>query len=127
MQPYDSTRRTLTLGNSYESDKSAHVQDVKSAQDFYQLFDIVFDNDDTTSATTLRAGQWIERNVSKCRANYQNLQKLLRVKPSDFAVVTVFALNNLGTLKIQVLEKIKKELAHLPGVVLVIHPAVPSA
>ena len=108
----------------HETNKAAHISDVRSAQEFYQLCDICFDayKEDRNK----KAGSWVESAVASCRSNMERLVKVLRCQKEDMAVVNIFAFSALGTLKLQVLDKVKREIAHLPGLTLVMHPLVPS-
>ena len=63
--------------------------------------------------------------MSKARKNAQALARLLKLTPGDITTVNIVAMNTIGTLKMQVLAKLQQELAHVDGVVLVIHPLAP--
>jgi hypothetical protein len=111
----------------FEKATKAHVADVRSAQDFFQLSDIVV-APHGPGQDTKRAGTWFQHGVVAARSNLDRLAKLYSTAAGkeDIAVVNIVALNALGTLKMQVLEKLKREYPHLPGVTLVMHPLIPS-
>ena len=73
----------------------------------------------------MRGGKWVPLAMSKARKNAQALARLLKLTPGDITTVNIVAMNTIGTLKMQVLAKLQQELAHLDGVVLVIHPLAP--
>ena len=103
-----------------------HVMNVKAAQDYFQLGELVFDSGSDISPDTSGAGgKWLPPAVSKARANAQALARILKLAPGDIATVNIVAMNTIGTLKTQVLNKLQQELAHLEGVTLVIHPLAP--
>ena len=90
----------------------------------FQLSELVFDSGSDVPSD-MCGGKWVPLAMSKARKNAQALARLLKLTPGDITTVNIVAMNTIGTLKMQVLAKLQQELAHLDGVVLVIHPLAP--
>ena len=105
---------------------TAHIADMKAAIDYYRLSDIYLAPIQDDGAKSRRAGGWFESAAVAARGNLDRVTRLVGARPEEFAVLNIVALNTLGTLKIQVLNRVQKEYAHFPGATLVMYPVVPS-
>ena len=110
-----------------ETEKETHISDVRSAQDYFQLSDVRVEPVVDGGRRNTWAGAWVEHAAAACKKNYIKVCKLVGVADGseDIAVLNIVALNSLGTLKMQVLERFRKEYSHFPGVTLVMFPLVP--
>ena len=106
----------------YEKTKSQHVRDVKTAQDFWQAVELVFDN---VSSQHTVAGKWLPVCAHAAEANAKALQKHLGVEAWDIATLNIVSLNNMGPLKSQIVTKLQQELPHFVGGTLVFQPVIP--
>lgn len=109
----------------HATDLKTHIDDVRAAQRQMNLSDILFQKSDTVirNPKQLQAGGWMEPAVSAAKKHKTNLMKIVG---EDVAVLNIFALSALGTLEIQVLAKIQTVLGQVDGVILVMHPTLPS-
>ena len=121
-------KNSKATAEQMQQELDRHRTDVRSAQDYYQLSDVrvepVFDG----KPETMRGGAWVERASVAARKNREKVCKLVGVGEDnqDLAVLNIIALNSLGTLKTQILDKFRVEYKNFPGVTLVMFPLVPT-
>eukprot|EP00974_Lingulodinium_polyedra_P094901 9197285-Lingulodinium_polyedra.AAC.1 len=75
----------------YTKEKKRHIEDVRAAQNHYQMSEMVFasESDMAVASSTKSqrcAGGWVAGFVASANANQKKLAKLLRVNASDIAV-----------------------------------------
>ena len=108
--------------------RDRHVADVKAVQDEMQLSDITFSCPSLDRSQKKGPGcDWVQKAVFSALDNQRRVLALTRAKQEDVAVLNIFSLHSLGTIKKMVVDKITETaLPVLHGLTLVFYPVLPT-